>query len=65
MLKFIVFSSFAFTQEVDENFDLFRNMFETSGPENERKIGYSQPVFFRKNILFQENISLFRLKKLK
>ena len=39
MLKFIVFSSFAFAQEIDENFDLFRNMFEESGPGSDRKIG--------------------------
>lgn len=47
MLKFIVFSSFAFAQEIDENFDLFRNMFETSGPGSDRKIGEFLPLFLR------------------
>ena len=51
MLKFIFFFSFAFSQEIEENFDLFRNMFEANGPGDDRKIGkflfsaFLEPVF--------------------
>ena len=51
MLKFILFFSFAFSQEIEENFDLFRNMFEANDPGSDRKIGkhlfssFLEPVF--------------------
>merc|ERR1712037_625627 len=44
MLKFILFFSFAFSQEIEENFDLFRNMFEANGPGSDRKIGKYFPM---------------------